>query len=152
MAKPTDPLLDLMFQALDNAVESITNSNGPLIPFAIMASSAGERNLVRFTTGKNPDEARQHARSHVTKEADCVRYAIGSDGSITENGQRVPVVMVEAVLSGPPGRIPCRRGGSDSLPGWVTLRAGQQWMRDWFGVQFLLRDFYAIKCYAIYMT
>lgn len=96
MAKPTEPLLDLMFQALDHAVESVTNTNGPLIPFAIMESAAGERTLARFTTGRNPDEARQYARAHVAKEADCVRYAVAADGTITENGQRMAVVMVEA--------------------------------------------------------
>jgi hypothetical protein len=96
MAKPSEPLLDLIFQALDHAVQSVANSNGPLIPFAIMESAAGERTLARFTAGRNPEEARQHARAHVAQAADCVKYAVAGDGNITENGQRVAVVMVEA--------------------------------------------------------
>jgi hypothetical protein len=102
MAKPSEQLLDLMFQALDHAVRSVVNSNGPLIPFALMESDAGERTLARFTTGQNPDEARQHARAHITQVADCVKYAVAADGSITENGQRIAVVMVEAGEQGAP--------------------------------------------------
>ena len=96
MAKPNEPLLDLIFLALDHAVKSVVNSNGPLIPFAIMESAAGEHTLARFTTGRNPEEARQHARAHDAQAADCVKYAVAADGTITENGQRVAVVMVEA--------------------------------------------------------
>ena len=96
MARPSEPLLDLIFEALDHAVQSVANTNGPLIPFAILESAAGERTLARFTTGRNADEARQHAQSHVAQAADCAKYAIASDGTITESGQRIPVVMVEA--------------------------------------------------------
>jgi hypothetical protein len=102
MAKPSEQLLDLMFQALDHAVRSIANSNGPLIPFALIESAAGERALARFTTGRSPDEARQHARAHVTQSADCVRYAVAADGNITENAQRIAVVLVEAGEQGAP--------------------------------------------------
>src|SRR5688572_16460996 len=92
MAEPSEPLLDLMFQALDHAVQSVANTNGPLIPFAIIESATGERTLARFTTGRNPEEARHHARAHVAQAADCVKYAVAADGTITENGQRVAVV------------------------------------------------------------
>jgi hypothetical protein len=102
MAKPTEELLDLIFLALDHATKSVINTNGPLIPFAIIESISGERILARFTTGRNPDEARQDARSHVGKAADCTKYAIAADGTITENGQRVAVIMVEAGQRGEP--------------------------------------------------
>ena len=102
MAKPGEQLLDLMFQALDHAVRSVANTNGPLVPFALMESATGERTLARFTTGRNPDEARLHARTHVTQATDCVKYAVAADGSITENGQRVAVVLVEAGEQGAP--------------------------------------------------
>ena len=101
MAKPSEQLLDLMFQALDHAVQSVANTNGPLIPFALIESAAGKRSLARFTTGRNPDEARQHARTHVVQSADCIKYAVAADGNITENGQRV-AVLVEAGEQGAP--------------------------------------------------
>jgi hypothetical protein len=81
---PPDDLLDLIFVALDNAVTSITGTNGPLIPFVIIEALSGERTLARFTTGKNPDEARQHAQSHVSGSHDCRKYAVAADGTITE--------------------------------------------------------------------
>src|SRR5262249_52122856 len=102
MAKPSEQLLDLMFLALDHAVRSIANTNGPLIPFALMESTAGERTLFRFTMGRNPEEPRQYARTHITQATDCVKYAIAAEGSITENSQRVAVVMVEAGEQGTP--------------------------------------------------
>jgi|SRR6185312_4422195 len=99
---PTDELLDLIFLAIDHASKSVINTNGPLIPFAVIETASGERTLGRFTTGRNPNEARLHAREHVAQAADCRKYAIAADGAITENGQRIPVVMVEAGQRGKP--------------------------------------------------
>lgn len=102
MAQPSEPLLELIFEALDHAASSVGNTNGPLVPFAIIESATGERTLERFTTGRNPEEARRHAQTHVAHAADCVRYAIAADGTMTESGQRVAVVMVEAGEQGGP--------------------------------------------------
>ena len=96
MAEPTQPLLQLIFLALDHAVHSIENSNGPLVPFAVIDTANGERMLARFTSGQNPEEARQHARAHIAQSNKWIRYAVTADGTITEGGRRVPVVMVEA--------------------------------------------------------
>jgi hypothetical protein len=95
MAKPTEELLDLIFLTLDHAMKTLVGTNGPVAPFAIIESATGKRTLARFGTGGNPDEARQHARGHVSQAEDCARYAIAADGTTTENGQRIPVVMVE---------------------------------------------------------
>ena len=96
MAEPTEELLDLIFLALDHAVKSVISSSGPLIPFAIVEAASGEQTLARFTTGRNPEEARRHARAHVAQAADCVKYAVAGDGTLTENGQRIVVVTIEA--------------------------------------------------------
>jgi hypothetical protein len=96
MAKPGEQILDLIFQALDHAIQSITNTNGPLIPFAIIETAKGERTLARFATGHNPEEARQQARTHVANNKDWLQYAIAADGILTENNQRIPTIIVEA--------------------------------------------------------
>jgi hypothetical protein len=102
MAEPTKELLELIFAALDHAVESIVNTDGPLIPFAMIESASGERSIARFTGGRNPDEARQDARAHVAQTTDCPKYAIAADGTATEDGQRLPVIMIEAGQRGQP--------------------------------------------------
>lgn len=102
MCDPSEDLLQLVFLALDHAVQSVITSNGPLVPFAILDGPDGKRTLSRFATGRNPDEARHHARDHVARDAGCTKYAVASDGTLTEDGKRVPVVMVEAGRRGDP--------------------------------------------------
>lgn len=100
--QPTKELLEVIFLALDHATKSVLKSNGPLVPFAIVEASNGEQHVSRFTTGRNPNEARLHARSYVSQTVDCVRYAIAGDGTLNESGGRAPVVMVEAGQRGEP--------------------------------------------------
>jgi hypothetical protein len=102
MNKPTQEILDLAFFALNHAIQLLNRTNGPLVPFAILEAANGERALARFLTVRNPEEARLRSRAHVDESADCVKYAIAADGSVTENGQRIPVVMVEAGERGKP--------------------------------------------------
>jgi hypothetical protein len=102
MERPNEKLLNLIFKAMDHGVDSVINTNGPLFPFAMIEDGKGEVTLARFTTGKNADEARQHARAFVAAEVNCVRYAVAADGNATENGQRIPAVMVEAGQRGEP--------------------------------------------------
>ena len=94
--QPSQPLRDLVSQAFDHAVRSIVNTNGPLVPFAIIETSAGQRAMARFTGGRNPEEARQAARAQVGQLGDCVKYAIAADGSVMSGTQHIPVIMVEA--------------------------------------------------------
>jgi hypothetical protein len=96
MNKPAQELLDLAFFALDHAIKSLLHTNGPLVPFAILESANGERALARFMPSRNPELARENSRAHVAQTTDCVKYAIAADGIVTENGRRIPVVMVEA--------------------------------------------------------
>jgi hypothetical protein len=103
MNTPSKDILDLALIALNHAVKSVLRTNGPLVPFAILESSNGERGLARFMTGRNPEETRQRSRIHVAEDQDCVKYAIAADGSETENGRRIPVVMVELGERGKPG-------------------------------------------------
>jgi hypothetical protein len=102
---PSQDIFDLAFLALNHAVKSVVRTNGPMVPFAILESANGERGLARFMTGRNPEETRQRSRIHVAEDEDCVKYAIAADGSVTENGRRIPVVMVELGERGKPGSI-----------------------------------------------
>jgi hypothetical protein len=96
MAKPTEPLLDLIFQVLDHAVESVKGTDGPLVPFAVIETADGRRTLTRFADASDPEEAMREVRLLVEELVDCVRYAVGSDGNLTENGQKSAAVLVEA--------------------------------------------------------
>jgi hypothetical protein len=102
MAKPTDPLLDLVYQVLDHAVESLKGTDGPLTPFAVIETADGKRTLTRFVETEDPEVAMREVRSLVEEVIDCVKYAVVSDGNLTEDGRQSPAVMVEAGEEGGP--------------------------------------------------
>ena len=93
----TEALLnDVMFMALDHGMKSITDGAGPLIPFAITESNAGERTLNRFVS-ERIEEGVETAKIHVDKlRGGIVRYAIAWDGYATVQGKKWDAVLVEA--------------------------------------------------------
>lgn len=95
MERPSEQLVDLAFFALDHGVKSVIGSDGPMTPFAIIEDVNGQRTLARFMTGQSPAEAHQHARAHVARAVDCVKYAVVADGWVTEQNTRIPVILVE---------------------------------------------------------
>jgi hypothetical protein len=90
------PFADLLFLALDHAVDSIRGSEGPLIPF-VMSEAQGKRALQRYVAERLEDSvarARVAARQ-LAAEAD--RWALAWDGYLThkETG-RTDALFVEA--------------------------------------------------------
>lgn len=95
MSETSIELNDLMFAALDHAVESIEDG-GPLIPFVISMNSQGERHLTRFAN-ELLEEGLEAAQAYIQKEKNNIKaYAIAWDGFITLEGKKWDCALVEA--------------------------------------------------------
>jgi hypothetical protein len=89
-------LNDLMFLALDHAIESNRESGGPLTPFSITEDVNGKRTLTRYAAERLEEgEARGKKRIEESK-ADIVRYAFAWDGYVTIGGKKSDAILVEA--------------------------------------------------------
>jgi hypothetical protein len=97
-----EDLIDLTFAALDHAVESVSATEGPLIPFVMAVRPGGGdgRELLRYvaeTLEDGIDAAREHLR--ITAYERC---ALAWDGYLTVSGERTDAVFVEAQEQGRP--------------------------------------------------
>lgn len=95
MSETSVDMNDLMFAALDHAVASIEEA-GPLIPFAMTISKAGDKKLTRFAL-ELLEQGLEAAQAHVHSEKENFKaYAIAWDGFITIEGKKWDCVLVEA--------------------------------------------------------
>jgi len=86
---------DLMFMALDHAIESIKDLS-PLIPFVITLNTIGEKNLHRFVH-EMMEESVAAAKEHINNSKNELNaYAIAWDGFLTVDGQKWDAVLIEA--------------------------------------------------------
>lgn len=95
--EPADALMTFALFALDHAADSVLDSGGPLIPFALLEVN-GERSLARFV-GELEDGQRR-ARDAVSSTPDASLGAVAWDGYLTINGERTDAVFVEASAAG----------------------------------------------------
>jgi hypothetical protein len=99
---PDEPPVEfngLMFMALDHGFDSIKDGNGPLIPFAIVHTTCGERRLQRFVTDRI-EQGVERAKEYIAEHAsDFSMYAIVWDGYITMDDTKWDAVLVEAGMA-----------------------------------------------------
>lgn len=95
--EPSDELMTFALFALDHAADSVLDSGGPLIPFALLEVN-GERSLARFV-GDLEDGQRQ-ARDAVRSTSSDSMGAVCWDGFVTLDGERTDAVFVEASAAG----------------------------------------------------
>lgn len=90
---------DLMYAALDHAVESIEES-GPLIPFAMTINHDGHTNLNRFAL-EFLEQGLEAAHAFVHREKEILKaYAIAWDGFVTIEDKKWDCILVEAGETG----------------------------------------------------
>ena len=101
---------DLMFLALDHGFASIEDCSGPLIPFVIAKTAAGEREMHRFVCEKL-EESSQKAKEYIEAEKSNLQiYALAWDGYITLDGKKWDAILVEAGERGNEfGLLMCQR-------------------------------------------
>jgi hypothetical protein len=95
--EPTDELMTFALFALDHAADSVLDSGGPLIPFALLDVN-GERSLARFVG--DLEDGQQRARDAVNATPSASMGAVAWDGYVTIHGERTDAVFVEASASG----------------------------------------------------
>lgn len=91
-----DAWTELAFGALDHAVGSISDSEGPLVPFVMKVTTAGEQTLTRFFSGEDYQGDVDRAKAEAPKQARA--WAVAWDGYITlPDSGRTEAVFVETV-------------------------------------------------------
>jgi hypothetical protein len=86
---------DLVFGALDHAIDSVRESGEPLIPLVLLEEAEG-RNLHRFVA-EGLEESVLRARQAVADCSSAVSaYALAFDGFITLEGTKFDAILVEA--------------------------------------------------------
>ena len=83
--------------ALDHAADSVLDSGGPLVPFAV-TETRGERAISRFVG--DLEEGQHQARQTIRNTGGLDRAAVAWDGYLTVNGERTDAVFVEAFEAG----------------------------------------------------
>lgn len=94
---PSDALMNFALFALDHAADSVLDSGGPLIPFALLEVN-GERSLARFVG--DLEEGQRQARDAVNSTPSASMGAVAWDGYVTLDGERTDAVFVEASAAG----------------------------------------------------
>jgi hypothetical protein len=109
-----EQLMDLVFLGLDHGIESIKDGGGPLIPFVLIESAVGERDIKRFVADEL-EQAETEARAHLSGLTDAERVALVYDGYVTVENDRTDAVLVEAQERGQTNSLifaqPYRPGG-----------------------------------------
>ncbi|UCH88584.1 MAG: hypothetical protein JSV49_10055 [Thermoplasmata archaeon] len=101
---------DLMFLALDHGFASIEDGSDPLIPFAMVHITSGERKMQRFVC-EHLEVGVDQAKAFVEQnQAQITMYAIAWDGYITLKCRKWNAVFVEAGMNNRPnGFLLCQR-------------------------------------------
>jgi hypothetical protein len=88
---------ELVFFALDHAVESVRSSGGPLTPFVVTEAEGQERRLSRYAAARL-EESLAHARAAALSGSGAVdRWVLAWDGYLTpKGGERTDAIYVEA--------------------------------------------------------
>ncbi|MGB4075835.1 hypothetical protein [Pseudomonas sp.] len=95
MSETSVEMNDLMFAALDHAIASIENA-GPLVPFTMTISKAGDNKLTRFVL-EMLEQGLEAAQAHIQNEKENLKtYAIAWDGFVTIEGKKWDSIFVEA--------------------------------------------------------
>jgi len=89
-------LNDLMFLALDHAIESIKDTGGPLTPFSITEDAAGGKILTRYAAERLEEGEILGKKKIEEAKARIVRYAFAWDGFVTIEGKKWDAILVEA--------------------------------------------------------
>ncbi|MBM4780144.1 MAG: hypothetical protein GQE15_20765 [Archangiaceae bacterium] len=140
MAVSVSPQLEALCQlALEHGFDSISDNEGPLVPFTLIEGPEG-RELHRHVVGDFELELSvEAAQQSISGRADIATYAIAWDGYVTEPGRKTDAVLVEAgdrdcavLLAqcyGPlerdaQGTLTRARIGEPLMLGWVESRLG----------------------------
>ena len=90
-------LNDLMFTALDHAVESLSEFDAPLIPFSIAEDSHGEKVIQRYLAAERIDECEDLGKQKIQADkAGILRYAFAWEGLVALEGETWEAILVEA--------------------------------------------------------
>ncbi|MEY9933493.1 hypothetical protein ABH926_008148 [Catenulispora sp. GP43] len=93
-----DSTKELMFTALDYALENAQLSDQPFTPFSFARHEDGTATLTRFAVppGADVPETLEAARAHLeTAEAGTTAITLSYDGYTTYEGERTEAVFVE---------------------------------------------------------
>lgn len=88
-------LNDLLFKALDHAVDSVTTGED-LIPFILTEDSQGARSIQRFQTDRLEWSVQKAKAAAGTLKDTVVRYALAYDAYVTVVSERFDTVVIEA--------------------------------------------------------
>jgi hypothetical protein len=114
-------LNDLLFKALDHAVDSVSTGED-LIPFILTETTYGQRTLRRFQSDRLEWSVEQAKVAAANLSGEVVRYAVAYDAYVTVAGERFDTVVVEA-------------GERGAGPGWSL---GQRYRKASSGQQFAI--------------
>jgi len=89
-------LNDLMFLALDHAVDSVRESSDLLTPFVMAEKDGDQRILTRFMDERLERGVEQAKKFIEEKKDNFDRYAIAWDGFVTIEGIKWDAMLVEA--------------------------------------------------------
>lgn len=95
----TDSTKELVFTALDYALENAQLSDQPFTPFSFARKKDGTATLTRFAVPPATDipETLEAARAHLaTPDPDTTAITLAYDGYTTYEGERTEAVFVEA--------------------------------------------------------
>lgn len=85
--------VELIYAALDHGIDSVRESDAPLVPFVIVESVSGDRKLQRFA-GDQLEQCVEQAMEFA-KSADAMnRVLVAYDGVCTVDGAKTDAVMV----------------------------------------------------------
>ena len=88
-------LNDLLFRALDHAVDSV-RTGVDLIPFIVLENALGQRTFQRFEIDRLEWSVSQAKLAATNLSVEVVRYAIAYDAFVTVADKRFDTVVVEA--------------------------------------------------------
>jgi hypothetical protein len=98
--EPSDHFADFFFLALDHGFNSISDNEGPLVPFTLTVQADEKPTLSRHLAGdllNSLEMARQQVASLRSKIS---MYAIAWDGYVTIDGHKYDAILVEAGEAG----------------------------------------------------
>lgn len=92
---PSDKLLDLIFDALSDAVQSARAAGSPIVPFLLaQIGDFRRRKPLAVDPADGATQAGRRLASDLPNEVDCVAFAY--DGFITTEDGRSDAILVEA--------------------------------------------------------
>ena len=110
--QPSERFSDLFFLALDHGFNSISDNEGPLIPFTLMIQADEKPALTRHMADDLAASLTMAQLQVASLRGKASMYAIAWDGYVTLEGVKTDAILVEAGEAGDPQAVLfCQRYG-----------------------------------------